>query len=79
MKRAKIKGVSNETKKRRKWTLEAISFTTMLAETAARDVFNATEEQIDEWKNMINYRAKFFVDGAISLDDFRKANKREEK
>lgn len=76
MKRAKIKGDSKDVKMRKKYTLEATSFVLMLTETATRDIFKATDEQIDEWKNMVNYRAKFFVDNAISLDDFRKANKR---
>lgn len=43
-------------------------------ETAVRDEFNATEEQIEKWKKTVNRYAKYVVDGVASLEDFKKVN-----
>ena len=74
MKRAKIKGHSNEKKQRMKYTKEATDFLTLLMETAVRDVFNATDEQINQWKKTVNLYAQHVVNGVVSLEDFKKVN-----
>lgn len=76
MKRAKIKGVNNEKKMKKKYTTEAVNFVTILTEAATLDVFNATPDQINEWKETINRYAKHVTDGVVSLEDFRKRNRK---
>jgi hypothetical protein len=48
----------------------------MVAESAALDVFDATPEKINEWKETINKYAGYVTDGVVSLEDFRKRNKK---
>lgn len=76
MKRAKIKGSSNETKLKKKYTNEAVNFITILTEAATLDVFNATPEQINTWKTTINRYAKHVTDGVVTLEDFKKRNRK---
>ena len=76
MKRAKIKGKSNETKMKKKYTSEAVDFVTILTEAATLDVFNATPEQINEWKETINRYARHVTEGVVKLEDFKKRNRK---
>lgn len=73
MKRAKIKGKSNEVKMKKKYTKEAVDFTTLLMEVAARDVFDATEEDIQKWKETVNRYAKFIAEGKATVEDLKKS------
>lgn len=61
---------------KKKYTSEAVNFVTILTEAATLDVFNATSEQINEWKETINRYARYVTEGVVTLEDFKKRNRK---